>query len=310
MTILVTGGLGFIGRTLIEELIKENHEVVVIDRNEYSGSRYIHSSLIKYVIGDYGDMPLLEEIYRFHNFDGVIHLAAISRVIEAENNQQECVRTNVTSIVSLLTALKLSGQVPWLIFGSSREVYGESKVFPVTESAEKLPMNIYGKSKLQGELLFREYAEQQGLSCGILRFSNVYGNRFDIGDRVLPRFIRAIALGDQLCIEGGGQIIDFTHIDDTVRGIIRTIYYLTELGGIEDFHLLPGVGWTLYEAIEIIENILGKKAVIQVNTKRNYDVEKFIGDPSKARRLLRLGDFKGLQQGLKASVSEYSGVLI
>lgn len=308
MTILLTGGLGFIGRSLTNTLIHD-HKLIVIDINEYKGERYIQNTNVEYFTGDVCDASFVATLCESYNFDGLIHLAAISRVVEAENNPEECLRTNIMGIKTVLKALDITNQKPWLIFGSSREVYGEVNTFPVSESNPKNPINIYGESKLEGENLFTAFAKKNNLSCAIVRFSNVYGNRFDIGDRVIPRFITAITNNIPICIEGGGQIIDFTHIDDTVHAIVKIIQYLNIQPGIEDFHILPGVGWSLYQLIEYLEEIIGKKAKVTVNHKRNYDVEKFIGDPKKSKMKLGLRDFYNLKDGLRMAVNDYLEVL-
>jgi nucleoside-diphosphate-sugar epimerase len=195
---------------------------------------------------------------------------------------------------------------PWLIFGSSREVYGEPKELPVKESFEKKFINIYGDSKIQGESLFTSFAKKNKNACLILRFANVYGNEYDLFDRVIPRFIKAIDSQKELVVEGGGQVIDFTHIDDTVDTIIKAIRYLeNNRGVIDDFHILPSVGWSLYQLIKYIENILDKKAIIRTNDKRDYDVEKFIGDSTKIRTILKSRKFLSLEDGLKIAIPKY-----
>jgi nucleoside-diphosphate-sugar epimerase len=193
-----------------------------------------------------------------------------------------------------------------LIFASSREVYGEPIELPVKETFEKNYVNVYGKSKLEGENLFTNYAKKNNNNCLVLRFANVYGNEFDIFDRVIPRFIKAIAFEEQLLIEGGGQIIDFTHIDDTVNTIYKAIEFIKDKQNvIDDFHILPGIGWSLHDLIKYIENILGKDAKVKINTKRNYDVEKFIGDPTKIKNILKSDNFMSLEEGLKKSIPNY-----
>ena len=110
----------------------------------------------------------------------------------------------------------------------------------------------------------------------------------------------------ELTIEGGDQVIDFTHIDDTVDTIIKAIDYLNNNEFIiDDFHILPGIGWSLYQAIGYIEKCLDKKAIINVNEKRNYDVEKFIGDPTKIKSILKSRKFLSLEEGLKLAIPRY-----
>ena len=305
-TILITGGMGFIGLSLTKKLNKNKIILFDIRDNNKEEKPYLQFKNIEFIQGDTNNTSLLQSIFKRYKIDGIIHLAAVSRVAVAQNNPKECVRTNIKGTESLLKAMEDLSVKPWLIFGSSREVYGEPKTLPVKEIFEKKFVNIYGDTKIQGENLCANFAKKHDSSCVILRFANVYGNHFDLFDRVLPRFIYAIKNKQALIIEGGNQLIDFTHIDDTVDTIIKTIKYIeTNQQIIDDFHILPGIGWTLYQAITYIENSIGKKAIKKVNFKRNYDVEKFVGDDSKIKQILKSRQFLTLEKGLEISIPIY-----
>jgi nucleoside-diphosphate-sugar epimerase len=303
MNILITGGAGFIGRTLQDKLYKLGNRITLLDKRK---PFLTDPALVTYIQADVCDQEKMLSVFAMYQFDGIIHLAAVSRVVEAQNNPQECKRTNLGGIFSLLNAIEKTEQKPWLIFGSSREVYGESAILPVKENAQKTAVNIYGETKIKGENLFLEFSKKYNLNCAIIRFSNVYGNRYDIFDRVIPRFIRAIVKKETLIIEGGDQLIDFTHIDDSVDGVLKIIDYLNQQGNIrEEFHLCPGVGWTLYQLIDFIEQATGINSKIKTNLKRDYDVVKFIGDTSKINKLLNLNKFILLEEGIYQSIDEY-----
>ena len=303
MKILITGGAGFIGRTLQEKLCKLNNNITLLDIKKPFA---INSALVTYIQADICDQEKMQYIFTEYQFDGIIHLAAVSRVVEAQNNPQKCKKTNLGGIYSLLNGVEKTKQKPWLIFGSSREVYGESVNLPVKENAEKIAVNIYGETKIKGENLFLEFSKIHDLNCAIIRFSNVYGNRYDIFDRVIPKFIRAIVSRETLTIEGGDQLIDFTHIDDSIEGILKIINRLNQQDNIiDDFHLCPGVGWSLYQLIDFIEQATGISAKIEINLKRDYDVVKFIGDTSKINKLLKLKKFISLEEGIYQSINEY-----
>jgi len=310
--ILITGGTGFIGMSLAIELIGKGHKVFLYDINSHNilNSEYANNENLCFIQDDINHYEKLQSLFDEQQFEGIVHLAAVSRVVVAQNDPARCIQTNINGTQTLLQALRNASQnTPWLIFGSSREVYGESKTLPVCESFERKFVNIYGDSKIQGENLFTSFAKEHSNSCLILRFSNVYGNQYDIVDRVLPRFIRAIVKKQELIIEGGGQTIDFTHIDDTVDAIVLAMEYLRSNSNIIDnIHILPGIGKTLYEAIQYIEDITNIKAKVTTNPKRNYDVEKFIGNPSKMQTLLHTRPFKSLKQGLKLAIPKYAKV--
>jgi nucleoside-diphosphate-sugar epimerase len=304
MNILITGGAGFIGRTLHEKLYRQGHKVTLLDKKE---PFLIDSDLVSYIQSDVCNRERMESLITENQFDGVVHLAAVSRVVDAQNDPEECVRTNIGGIVSLLDGIQKSRKKPWLIFGSSREVYGEPEQLPVKEDAKRTPFNIYGETKIKGEDLFIDFSKKHDLSCAVVRFSNVYGNDYDIFDRVVPRFIRAIVSGETLTIEGGEQLIDFTHINDSVEGVLKVIDYINQSGNNvrEVFHLCPGIGWTLYQLIDLVEKATGKTAKIKINSKRNYDVVRFFGDTEKTHDLLGLKDFIRLEEGVSKSIHQY-----
>jgi len=303
MNILITGGAGFIGQTLYLELAKLCNQVTLMDKKKiiFDQTNHIH-----YIQANVCDRRMMLNIFENYQFDGVIHLAAVSRVVEAERSPKECKETNIKGSHSLLDSIEKSQQKPWLIFGSSREVYGEQPCLPVKENASLKPVNIYGKTKVIGEQLFYNFAKKNNLNCAIIRFSNVYGNSFDIFDRIIPKFMRAVKTGFILSIEGGDQLIDFTHINDTIHFIITVIKYLNSKKNIqENFHCCPGIGWSLQELIHYIEIAVGKKAKTKKMPKRSYDVVKFVGDTAKIKNILGLNYFISLEEGIYLSINEY-----
>jgi len=285
--ILVTGGAGFIGSNFIESATNEGYEIYCLDyRKKLQNIRMLDAS-IKYIRLDVRDKTGLYHLFQRHHFDGVIHLAAISRVIWGEQDPDKCIKTNTNGTKNLIEMMEKTNQKAWLIFGSSREVYGEPSSFPVNEDAPKDPINIYGRTKLDGEQMVRDWSYRTGNPSTVLRFSNVYGNEKDILDRVLPRFILGAINNQPLEIHGGKQLIDFTHINDTVKGIFRAIDYLNNGHDLhDDFHLLTGKGTTLRECVKIISDHTGVDHEVIIKKSRGYDVDRFVGNPSKAMRKL------------------------
>lgn len=303
MRILITGGAGFIGRSLHDTLTNLGHTVFLLDIKAQS---FELNDLATYINQDICDGTELAKIFNTYKFDGVIHLAAVSRVIDAQKNPERCRWVNVDGTKLLLQTIETAEQNLWLIFGSSREVYGEPAVLPVKESLAKNPINIYGETKLQGEELFFEFSQKYELNCAILRFSNVYGNAYDIPKRVTPLFCESILAERLIVIEGGEQLIDFTHIDDTVAAVLNAMHYLQHSSNIQnDFHICPGIGWTLWQLIQFIEQTIGRKATIKINKKRDYDVVKFVGDNKKASEILGLTQLTPLDVGLHKYVSAH-----
>ena len=317
-TILITGGAGFIGSNVAETLLKNNgHDVVIVDTVKNPVNLVTSMEDITYVRGDIRTEKLIETVLSDYDVGGILHLAAVSRVIWGEENPQKCTDVNINGMKVLLEALKTTRTRPWLIFGSSREVYGEPTVLPVHESHLKSPINLYGRTKLIGEELVQTYIERLCLQSLTLRFSNVYGNEKDILDRVLPRFTLAALRGEKIEIHGGNQLLDFTHIRDTVDGIMRTIGLLEKRKNDgdngaapywNDLHLLSGRGASLQDVVRTISKCLQNQPDVVYTDPRTYDVERFYGCPSKAREVIGFTADIPLEKGIQLMIERYKEV--
>ncbi len=306
--LLVTGGAGFIGSNLIRTLVGDGYDIYCLDHRQDVDNVKDVISDIKLIRGDVRDRKLLHDLFSKQRFDGVVHLAAVSRVVWGERDPDRCVDINVDGTRNLLDLLSQTQQKSWLIFGSSREVYGEQANFPVGEDASKVPINIYGETKLEGEDMVRRWAEQTDNQSVVLRFSNVYGNEYDILDRVIPRFVLRGLKGETIEIHGGKQLIDFTHIDDTVEGIVSSMEYL-ENGAptFEDFHILPGKGTTLQDAVSYIFDELSDTPQVKITKGREYDVDQFVGEPRKARSKLGFRAKIKPTEGISMTIDRFRG---
>lgn len=305
--ILISGGQGFIGKSLIDSLLKINEEIHItsIDIKDTPLNTSLQNDKTQITKIDIRNEKAVNHFFNNSHFDGVIHLAAISRVVDAEYNKKNCIDTNYYGTLNIMKAISSNGTKPWVIFASSREVYGEQEILPVSENADKLPINVYGFYKLEGERIVKELID----NYFILRLSNVYGNYYDIQGRVIPQFIANALLDKEIEIEGGGQIIDFTHISDTVNSIVKCIDLLESNKIKEELHLSPGNENTLFDIIEIIEKHLGKEIYYRINNKRNYDVQRFVGDTKKRELILGKDEFLDIQTGLSSTIEVYKNHL-
>ncbi len=298
--LLILGGSGFIGTNLAKKLAGMGYEITIFDRKlpkDTCGIGNVHI-----ILGDIRDKELVGETFRRGNFDGIIHLAAVSRVIDAEKDPELCRNVGIIGTENVLKAAEKYGK-PWIIYGSSREVYGEPKNLPVRESDGIRPINIYGDVKAESEKMVKEYHDRCNTPVLVLRFSNVYGCWFDHKSRVTPLFTRNILEGKKITINGGGQLFDFTHMDDTVEGIVKGIEAIRNGHiAIDDVHILTGDPHSLQELVAFIEDAAGRKANVEYDAARTYDVEKFFGDPSKAERILRFRSKISLKEGVEMFV--------
>ncbi len=272
-SILITGSEGLVGTALSRHLLALGHHV---SRLDLRGDGPTH-----------GDTRLPADVARaLRGVDGVVHLAAVSRVVWGERDPVGCWQTNVDGTRNVIEACLDNGSSPWVLFASSREVYGQAAHLPVTEDAELIPVNIYGRSKVAGEELVMG-ARARGLRTAIVRLANVYGSPRDHADRVVPAFARAAASGSDLRVDGPDHTFDFTHIDDAVEGLARLAARLDS--GVADLptvHLLPGCPTTLGELAKLAIELAGTDAAICTAPPRPYDVSQFYGDPTLAETVL------------------------
>jgi len=297
MKILVTGSAGFIGSALKEFLEEQEIDVIPFDIKDD----------LQYNIKD---LEMLKK--HVSDVDGIVHLAAVSRVITAQQQPHECISTNIGGVANVLEAARTRGKnSPWIIFGSSREVFGEPLVLPVFEDSPKIPINIYGLSKITGEKLCETYARYYGLKVRILRFSNVYTSINDHMDRVIPKFILQALRDEDLYINGTGEEqFDFTYISDTVYGIWGCIQEIERKDSVlDDFNLSIGTPVSLKKLAEIIIEKTGSKSNIMFNDSRNYDVNHFYASPKKAKEKLGFTPTISIEKGIELAIQDLQKIV-
>ncbi|EMR73867.1 nucleoside-diphosphate-sugar epimerase [Thaumarchaeota archaeon SCGC AB-539-E09] len=295
MNILITGGNGFIGSHLAEDLIKKGNTVSLIDLKFTKNTEHL---TCKKIVGDITDKKIVEK--SFKGKDIVVHLAALSRVELSQKDPHKCFSINVLGTLNAILACLQNNSV--FIYASSREVYGEPVSLPIKESDFKNPISVYGVSKLAAELLCKTYASASCLKYVIMRFSNVYGSQRDLPERVIPKFMKAVLTGSPLTIYGGDQTLDFIFIDDAIKGISKIIENISDNNTAiinNDFNLMRGTSTKIYDLARTIVQITQSDSEIIVLKRRTFDVTNFVGDNSKASYLLGYDPKYSLHNGLK-----------
>ena len=295
-TIGITGSEGLIGTALVRALIERGAVVRRLDLCVPTGQPGR---------GDVLDRSAVAQLV--DGCAGVVHLAAVSRVVWGEQNPALCWDTNVIGTQHVIDACLSQRRRPWLLLASSREVYGQARQLPVAEDAPLAPLNVYGRSKAEAEQRLCA-ARGHGLGTAVLRFSNVYGDTRDHADRVIPAFARAAALGETLRIDGPDHLFDFTHLADTVRGVLAVMDRLAQGAQLPPIHLVTGHGTSLGQLAELALRAGCGRSRIAYAPPRSYDVAQFVGDPSLAQRLLGFRAEVALTDGLAHLVAAYSAV--
>jgi len=294
--IAITGSEGLIGRHLRTSLMDRQIEVVAIDH--------------ALPVGNPGRIDLAtSDISRelsvlFEHCDGIIHLGAVSRVVWGERDPARCWRTNVEGTEAVLHAAAQCQSRPWVLFASSREVYGDAERLPVAEDAPLLPLNAYARSKVAAEE--RVLAARVRLRTAIVRLSSVYGDVLDHADRVVPAFTRAAAEHGVLRIEGADNVLDLTYAPDVADGLLRLITILSDgESALPPIHLVSGHGTTLGGLANLARAAGGGRSQLMDAPPRTYDVARFFGDPSRARSLLGWEARTTVEVGVMRMVQEY-----
>lgn len=290
-TFLITGSHGLVGTAMRRHLTAAGHHIRGLDLRTPTGP-------------ERGDVRVPTDITRaLAECDGVLHLAAVSRVIWGEQDPERCRATNVGGTRTVLQAALEAPRRPWVIFASSREVYGEPDALPVAEEAPLRPINVYGETKVAAEALMDD-ARAAGLQTAIVRLSNVYGSTEDHADRVVPAFARRALAGEPLRIDGAGHTFDFTHVDDTARGIAAVIEALQSgERALPPIHLLTGTPTTLGELAQAAVDLAGSSSPLVEGPPRSYDVARFYGDPRRARELLGWTPRVSVREGLAGLIA-------
>lgn len=296
--ILVTGSEGLIGKELVLSLEKLGKSVQRFD---------IKFSKEHNNYGDILDVNCLQT--KLKKCVGIVHLAAISRVVWGEKDPEHCWQTNVIGTRNIIQAAQNSPLKPWIVYASSREVYGKQKKLPVEIDAEYVPMNIYARSKVAAEKEVLQ-ARRSRLRVAIVRYSNVYGGVADHEDRVVPAFCRAAVLGIPLQIEGLDNTLDFTHVDDSVKGTIKIINAI-ERGehALPPIHLTTGVPTTLSALAKLACKAAERELNFVEVPSRSYDVSKFWGNTAKTAQILGWNAKIPIEVGVYNLIQQFKALL-
>ncbi|HEX7861052.1 MAG TPA: SDR family NAD(P)-dependent oxidoreductase [Verrucomicrobiae bacterium] len=304
MNFLVTGGAGFIGSNLCERLLRDGHEVWTFDdlndfyspaRKEKNLRELERSPKFHFVRGDLRDRKAVEDVFSSTRFDQVIHLAARAGVRPSLEEPALYQEVNVVGTTHILEAARSRG-VRKITIASSSSVYGVNSKVPFSESDPIFtPISPYACSKLACESLGHVYHHVYGMDIVMLRFFTVYGPR-QRPDLAIYKFAGLIEQGKPIPVFGDGSTArDYTFVTDTLDGIVASTQ---KEFGFEVFNLGESECVTLSRLIELLENALNKKAVINRLPMQPGDVPLTFADISKAERMLGYHPKVKIQEGV------------
>lgn len=310
MTVLVTGGAGYIGSHTVLALLQKNYNVIVLDnlvnssQTSLSRVEILTDKAVTFYRGDIRDADCLQEIFKHSAIDAVIHFAGLKAVGDSVRQPVEYYQNNVAGTLTLLEEMRRAG-IKKLIFSSSATVYGIPEQVPLTErSRTGKTTNPYGTSKWMVEQVLQDLAQAEpDFAIAALRYFNPVGahesgligeDPAGIPTNLLP-YITQVAIGklQKLSIFGndyptrdGTGIRDYIHVMDLAEGHLSALRHLDNMKGYSAFNLGTGAGYSVMEMLQTFARISGRKIPYQILPRREGDVAECWSDPSLAAEIL------------------------
>ncbi|TYL84621.1 UDP-glucose 4-epimerase GalE [Bradyrhizobium cytisi] len=300
MTVLVTGGAGYIGSHTVLALAEAGEDVVVIDDLSTGFSAYLPEG-VPLFIGDAGDENLLEGVIAQHSIESIIHFAGSVVVPESMRDPLGYYRNNFMTARNLLNVAVKRG-ISRFIFSSTAAVYGNPDQVPVPEHAPTRPLSPYGSSKLMTEIMLHDVAAAYGMQYVVLRYFNVAGadpqariGLATAGATHLLKIAVEAATGQRAKIDvfgtdyptqDGSCIRDFIHVTDLSQAHRSALAYLRNGGASTTLNCGYGRGYSVLETIDAVRRVSGRSFAVQYAPRRPGDIMTMVADTSRIRGLL------------------------
>jgi len=306
MNYLVTGGAGFIGSNIVEELVRLGHSVRVLD-NFSTGKRENIATFLKQIELIEGDIREEETCRQaVKDIDYVLHQAAMPSVPRSLKEPVTTTEINVMGTVKLLTAAA-KAKVRRFVYAASSSAYGDQPVPVKREDLIPKPLSPYAAAKLAGEYFCQAYSQSMGLETVGLRYFNVFGPRQDPKSQysaVIPLFITAIMEGRRPTIYGDGtQTRDFTYVANNVQANILATTAKSVAGKI--INIACGKSYSVLDLLKVINEALGKNIDPILVPERKGDIKHSLADIELARKLLGYEMNVDFTEGIKRTVAWY-----
>ena len=300
MTILVTGGAGYIGSHMVHELVDAGEPVVVLD-NLSTGFRFLIPGSVPFAAGSTGDRDLVAQVIARYGVTAIIHFAASIVVPESVSDPLGYYRNNTMNTCILLDVAIKSG-VRQFIFSSTAAVYGNAETNPVREDEATLPISPYGTSKLMSEIMLHDAGKAHGLRFVILRYFNVAGadpklrtGQSTAGATHLIKVACETALGKRAKIDvfgtdyptpDGTCIRDYIHVSDLARAHSAALGYLRRDGASATFNCGYGRGASVFEVIDSVRRASGRDFPVEITGRRAGDAAALVANADRIRNTL------------------------
>jgi UDP-glucose 4-epimerase len=300
MTILVTGGAGYIGSQMVHELVDAGERVVVLD-NLSTGHHWAVAEGVPLIVGDTGDQALVPQLIRDHDIEAIMHFAASVVVPDSVRDPLGYYHNNTANSRALIECAVNAG-VRHFIFSSTAAVYGNPAVIPVPEEAPTLPISPYGWSKLMTEIILRDASRAHGFTHVILRYFNVAGadphGRSGQSTEGATHLIKvavetALGLRPKLEIFGtdystpdGTCIRDYIHVSDLARAHLDALRHLRSGGPSLTLNCGYGHGFSVLDVVETVKQLSGVDFKVETGPRRLGDPDRIVAASEQIRATL------------------------
>lgn len=301
-SILVTGGAGYIGSHTVLALKQAGYEVLILDNLVYGHQDLVEKVLqVELIVGDTGDRPLLDALFKTRNIAAVMHFSAYAYVGESVSDPAKYYRNNVVGTLTLLEAM-LAASIKKFVFSSTCATYGVPETVPIPENHPQNPINPYGASKLMVERILSDFDVAYGLKSVRFRYFNAAGAHPGglLGEDHQPEthliplvLLTALGKRNSISIFGtdyptpdGTCIRDYIHVNDLADAHVLGLQYLLEGGESEVFNLGNGNGFSVREVIAAAAEVTGMSIPVTECDRRPGDPPSLIGSGEKARTML------------------------
>jgi UDP-glucose 4-epimerase len=316
MRLLVTGGAGYIGSVVARQLLRDGHDVAILDDLSRGHEAAIPSDC-RHLAVDLRDAEGTRRALE-GGFDGVLHFAALALVAESVERPERYWHNNVVGTRHLLDAMRVHG-VPRLVFSSTCAVYGEPERMPIDEAAPTRPVNPYGASKLAVDLMIEGECRAHGVGATSLRYFNVAGTSGDAGEHhepethIIPLVLQAVAgrrphfsvLGTDYPTPDGTAIRDYIHVEDLGEAHLMALDQ-QPAGAHRIYNLGNGSGFSVRQVVEAAERVVGRAVPTRDEGRRPGDPPQLVAASEKIRRELGWAPRKPALESMIADAWEWA----
>ena len=322
MSILVTGGAGFIGSHTVVELLEKGEEIVIVDNFCNSSPdvldkiKKITGKDFKFYEVDLLDEEKLENVFKENNIESVIHFAGLKAVGESVEKPIEYYHNNITGTLILLKLMK-KYNCKRIVFSSSATVYGNPKALPIKEDFPLSTTNPYGSTKLMIEQILEDVsAADKDFSVAILRYFNPIGAHSSgligevpngIPNNIMPYILKVAngeyealtVFGNDYNTKDGTGVRDYIHVVDLAKGHLKALDKIRKEAGVKIYNLGTGNGYSVLDLVTNFEKVNGVKVKFKIGARRPGDIAACFADPTKAKEELGWVAEKGIEDMCK-----------